>query len=77
MKVKKTKRCSSTGKLAADALSKGDWDTAWDNMPMKREDPGKIPRAALRWITNPVPDKNLGQKMLVDMAKYTNVLVRG
>ena len=76
VKVKKTKRCSSPSEIAADSLSKGDWDTAWQNMPMKREDPGKIPRAALRWISNPVPDMNLGHKILADMSKYTNVLLR-
>ena len=76
VKVKKTKRCYSPSEIAADSLSKGDWDTAWQNMPMKREDPGKIPRAALRWISNPVPDMNLGHKILADMSKYTNVLLR-
>ena len=76
MKVKKTKRCSGVSESSADSLDKGNWENAWRKTPMKREDPGKIPRAALRWISNPIPDINIGHKMLVDMSKNTNVLLR-
>ena len=57
-------------------VKKGNMDTAWQNLSMKREDPGKLPRPALKLISNPVPDMNLGHKIQVVMAKYTNVLLR-
>ena len=70
----KTKRCSGQGEIAADALSKGDWDTAWLNMPDRDVDPGRIPRSILIWINNPIPDLDLGKKILKDMSKYTDTL---
>ena len=72
--VVKTKRCSGPGEIAADALSHGDFKEAWALMPMKNQDPGKIPPSLTRWINNPVPDLNLGKKVLSDMSKYTKVL---
>ena len=33
LNVVKTRRCSGTGEEAADSLSKGDWEHAWNNMP--------------------------------------------
>ena len=74
VRVEKTKRCSSPYEEAADALSKGDWIRAWDNMPQKNEDPGRIPCALLQWANNPTPDMNLGYKILSDMSSYTKVL---
>jgi hypothetical protein len=74
VRVTKTRRCSGKGETAADALSKGEWETAWDLMPQKNTDPGVIPVSLLVWITNPVPDLNLGRRVLSDMAKYTKVL---
>ena len=74
VRVEKTKRCSGIGEIAADSLSKGDWDEAWQSMPDKNEDPGKLPVSLLHWITNPLLDMNLGKKVLSDMSKYTKVL---
>ena len=74
VKVVKTRRCSGDGEIAADALSKGDWELAWKSMPQRMVDPGRVPRAALRWITNPMPDLSLGSRILKDMAGYTKVL---
>ena len=72
--VEKTKWCSGIGEIAADSLSKGDWDEAWQSMPDKNEDPGKLPVSLLHWITNPLLDMNLGKKVMSDMSKYTKVL---
>ena len=74
VKVAKTRRCSGAGEEAADALSKGDWARAWNNMPLRNENPGRIPRALLIWINNPTPDMDLGGKILSDMSEYTEVL---
>ena len=72
--VLKTRRCSGTGEEAADALSKGDWDRAWANMPGKDVDPVRVPVTLLQWIGNPKVDLNLGKKVLCDMLNYTKVL---
>ena len=68
-------RCSGQGEIAADALSKGDWEDAWAAMPGKNDDPGKIPLSLLKWIQDPVPDLELGHKILLDMMEYTKVLI--
>ena len=70
----KTARCSGQGEDVADALSKGDWERAWPIIPLKNDDPDVVPVSLLRWISNPVPDLSLGEKVLSDMAKYTKVL---
>ena len=44
-------------------------------MPEKNDDPGKIPVSLLRWIHDPVPDLELGSKILMEMMKYTKVLM--
>ena len=67
-------RCSGQGEVAADALSKGDWSTAWMSMPLKQDDPGRIPVSLLKWIADPTPDLELGSKILSDMMSYTKVL---
>ena len=72
--VIKTKRCSGEGELAADAISKGEWDLARQYIPYKKDDPEFIPRVLLRWISNPMPDLELGSRVLSEMATYTKVL---
>ena len=67
-------RCSGQGEVAADALSKGDWSTAWMSMPLKQDDPGRIPVSLLKWINNLAPNLELGFKILTDMMEYTKVL---
>jgi hypothetical protein len=74
MQLVKTRRCSGQGEVVADALSKGDWEVAWQVMPEKNVDPGIIPVSLLKWISNPTPDLSLGLKVLSDMSKYTKVL---
>ena len=73
--IKKTPRVSGDWEVVADALSKGNWEQAWPLMPMKNDDPSYIPRALLRWINHPVPDMDLGKKVLAEMADYTHVLL--
>ena len=73
--VEKIRRCSDPNTEAADALSKGDWQRAWANMPEKETDPQRTPRVLLRWIANPYPDLNLGRKIIEEMSQYTDVLL--
>ena len=72
--VVKIGRCSDQGAKAADALSKGDWDRAWRNMPNKDDDPKRVPRVLLRWLNNPHPDMELGEKIVDEMSQYTEML---
>ena len=44
-------------------------------MPEKNDDPGRIPVSLLKWIQDPMPDLELGYKILVDMMEYTKVLM--
>ena len=74
--VTKTRRCSGTGEEAADALSKGDWERAWDNMPQKDVDPKYVPRVLLKVVANPYPYLTLGEKILGEMSNYTKVLYK-
>ena len=55
-------RCSGQGEIAADALSKGYWETARAAMLEKNDDPGKIPVSLLKWIHDPVPEFRISHK---------------
>ena len=44
-------------------------------MPEKNVNPGKIPVSLLKWIHDPMPDLELGNKILVDMMEYTKILM--
>ena len=74
LKVLKTPRCSGQKELAADGLSKGDWEGIWQLMPKKDKDPSKNPRVLLSWIRNPIPDMKVGERVLAEMSRYTKVL---
>ena len=77
VRVVKTRRMSGTGEAVADALSKGDWDRAWELIPYKNTDPEKIPRALLRWIQDPEPDLYLGEKILRELSASMDVFLAG
>ena len=74
--VVKTRRCSNAPEIAADALSVGDWERAWEHMPLKEVDPRRLPVVLLRWIQNPYPDLSIGKAILEEMSTYTNVLFK-
>jgi hypothetical protein len=72
------RRCSSTGPILADDLSKGlfgrfkanaaaaDWEL--NNLP------ATIPRTLLHWVANPVVDDELGQRILKELALTKPIL---
>ena len=74
LNVVKTRRCSGPAGIAADALSTGNWNTAWEKMPNKEIDPRKIPTILLKWLCNPFPDLSLGNRILSEMSRYTSVM---
>jgi hypothetical protein len=62
----------------ADALSKAEFakcrQTGLAAGDQLRTEPAWVPRTILGWLTNPVPDDDLGKKILVEVAKRTPVL---
>ena len=78
LEIVKVARCSDRGPIMADMLSKAQFQrfrqyaesAGW---PLKTE-PLRIPGALLHWLHSPVPDPNLGHRVLCDMASTSAVL---
>ena len=72
LEVTKIRRCSSPGAVMADALSQGDFRrfraaaAAVGASPAVT--PAAVPRAVSRWLARPVPDDDLGERILREMA---------
>ena len=68
VRVLKTGRMSGPGERAADALSKGDRERAWLDIGTVRErNQRKVPKTIVEWISDPVPDPQLGQRILEEL----------
>ena len=72
--IRKIRRCSDTGSVAADYLSKGSIYDFHKVVPAARQIPEAIPEPLLRWIEDPVPDRHLGRKILHFMKRYTDLI---
>ena len=73
LQVVKTGRMSGPGERAADALSKGDMKRAdLDIGGVRERKPRKVPGAIREWISNPMPDPELGKRILEELAKEEN-----
>ena len=76
--IKKVSRCSSTGPLLADMLSKATFTEfrtlAREKMWHLNTEPAKIPVSLLEWLQCPVVDELLGHKILQELATQGNVL---
>ena len=74
--VTKTGRMSGPGERAADALSKCDMDRAWEDIGEIREkERRRIPKAIKEWIWDPVPDPELGLRILEEISGQEDNLV--
>ena len=78
LNILKITRCSSTGAVLADALSKAQFqkfrDTAvLHDWPLDVS-PAVIPGALLAWLDKPVPDPDLGNALLRDLATTESIL---
>ena len=62
--IVKTPRCSSKETEAADALSKCDFDRFMNKMPGADRLPVRVPQSLVEWMENPLPDRNLGTRLL-------------
>ena len=67
-------RCSTREAEAADALSKCDMRRFLDNMPEANIAPDKVPGALLKWIENPVPDRQLGGRIILEMTNKWHLI---
>ena len=72
--VKKIRRCSDKGSLAADALSKASFTTFYNLVPRRKVEPGRVPRSVLRWLEDPRDDLKLGESLLRELASTTMIL---
>ena len=59
---------------AADALSKMDMKRFRENMPGADLGPQEVPGALLAWLEDPLPDRMLGHKILMEMKDYVELL---
>ena len=76
--IKKVARCSSTGAILADALSKAAFDKFRDvsaaaSWPVSLE-PSWVPPSLLAWIANPSDSYDLGERIILDIRQRTPVL---
>ena len=77
--ITKITRCSTPLAQMADALSKCAFSRFWDlsegagfsDLPLE---PAWIPLSLVSWVNDPVPDDDLGDKILCELAKRTLVL---
>jgi hypothetical protein len=74
----KVRRCSDTGPILADYLSKGQFcrfkDYAAAAGWMLDRLPAAIPPAVLAWVANPTDDDDLGQRILRDISSHMPIL---
>ena len=79
LEVEKIRRCSSPGAVMADALSQGDFRrfraAAAEGGVRPAVLPAVVPRAIGRWLARPVPDDDLGERILREMAAAGTVLL--
>ena len=76
--ISKVTRCSGVGPTLADHLSKAQFTQfrahAQQNNWALLTEPLAIPAALVRWLHHPVPDQNLGESILRELATRHNVL---
>jgi hypothetical protein len=76
--IVKVTRCSCTGAVLADALSKGEFARAKavaraNQWPLQLE-PAAVPVSLLSWIAKPVPDDDLADRILRELAATRPIL---
>ena len=61
-------RCSNKESIAADTLSKCEMGRFLENMPEANLAPEEVPSSLLSWIENPMPDRNLGSRIIKELS---------
>ena len=72
--IEKITRCSNHGAEAADALSKCDYTRFLENMPGAEAQPRVVPSTLLAWMEDPVPDRELGGRILEEMSQSVELM---
>jgi hypothetical protein len=76
--IAKITRCSCTGAVLADALSKGEFTraraVARDRNLQLQTEPARLPVSLLRWIAKPLPSDDLAAHILTELATTMPVL---
>jgi hypothetical protein len=76
--ILKIRRCSDVGSEIADALSKADFQRARDTAQLNgwqlQLEPERVPVSLLRWIDKPVPDDDLADRILKELARAGPIL---
>ena len=68
--INKITRCSSTGAILSDELSKGRFAAFLRKQPASWSlptEPAVIPPSILAWVAKPLPDPSLGARVLADL----------
>ena len=78
VELRKVARCSDVGSRLADHLSKGNFGECRQlarqcGWPLAVE-PARLPVALVRWIDRPEPDRELGQRILEELARGQPIL---
>ena len=77
VKVINTRQCSGPGEVAADALSHRDFEQVWAQMPLKHQDPARIPPILLRWIQDQDQDQDPHQSVVIALQIFKTEVYRG
>ena len=72
--IRKIRRCSNDGAKAADHLSKSALSAFKATIPEANPVPDVVPQALLSWLTDPVPDRFLGRKIVQEMGKSFSLI---
>ena len=75
--VEKVYRRSGTGAVVADELSKGRVSMALNHLPDPMEFPSRVSRTISNWIMDPVPTRQLGERIVDELATFTSILEWG
>ena len=74
VEIRKIRRCSNAGAVAADNLSKANLREFHDLMPRANKFGSPVPTSFLSWIQDPVPDRFLGRKIVNEMAQCYKIV---
>jgi hypothetical protein len=75
--IDKITRCSNTGAILADELSKGKFQRFFDKLPHEwtlDPEPAWIPPSILKWVDYPAVNPDLGDQILADLVKHDGFL---
>ena len=68
--VKKIRRRSTAGAVAADALSKSDFGEFSQVYPLRERGARRVPLPFLEWLEDPKASQTLGQDIVRDLLEY-------